>query len=249
MNAVFSGGEKTKKFERKAPSNASADAVAGRSRYARVKRGMPQCGGMRGRMDFEIDYHRRRRRRRQKTFLRKVILWILQIAGVVFLAYFITNIMLEKTSMPGDSMKPALSDGESLIINKFAYLLRGPKRNDVIVIKQSGREHDYYSIKRVIALPGETVQIVDGTVYIDGKPLDEAINCEKILIPGLAREALTLEENEYFVLGDNRNNSEDSRFANIGTIVADSIVGRAWLRLSPFGIVSKLNLRSDKEQK
>ncbi|MDE7299641.1 MAG: signal peptidase I [Lachnospiraceae bacterium] len=199
-------------------------------------------------MEFEIEYQRGKRRKRQKTFLAKTILWIVQIAVVIFLAYFITNIVLEKTSMQGDSMKPTLSDGEALIVNKFAYLLRGPKRNDVIVIKQSGREHDYYSVKRIIALPGETVQIADGEVYINGEPLKEAINCEQILLPGLAREPLTLEENEYFVLGDNRNNSEDSRFANIGTIVAESIVGKVWLRLSPFGFVSKLNLRNETDE-
>lgn len=143
--------------------------------------------------------------------------------------------------MLGDSMEVTLSDGDVIIVNKFAYLLRPPKRGDVVVFKQSGNEHDYYDIKRVVGLPGETVQIMDGAVYINGELMPEKINCEKMLIPGLAKDRFTLEEEEYFVLGDNRNNSEDSRFANIGTIVREEIVGKAWLRLNEFGFIGTMN--------
>lgn len=178
------------------------------------------------------------------------MIWILQIAAVIFLAYFIINIVLEKTSMLGDSMEVTLSDGDVIIVNKFAYLLRPPKRGDVVVFKQSGNEHDYYDIKRVVGLPGETVQIMDGAVYINGELMPEKINCEKMLIPGLAKDRFTLEEEEYFVLGDNRNNSEDSRFANIGTIVREEIVGKAWLRLNEFGFIGTMNrYKEDAEEK
>ncbi len=201
-------------------------------------------------MEFEIEYQRGRRRKRRRSAAAKLLIWIFQIAAVIFLAYFIINIVLEKTSMLGDSMEVTLSDGDVIIVNKFAYLLRPPKRGDVVVFKQSGNEHDYYDIKRVVGLPGETVQIMDGAVYINGELMPEKINCEKMLIPGLAKDRFTLEEEEYFVLGDNRNNSEDSRFANIGTIVREEIVGKAWLRLNEFGFIGTMNrYKEDAEEK
>ncbi|MDE7210248.1 MAG: signal peptidase I [Lachnospiraceae bacterium] len=200
-------------------------------------------------MEFEIEYQRGRRRKRRRSVAAKIFIWIVQIAAVVLLAYFIINVVLEKTSVLGDSMESTLSDGDMIIVNKFSYLFGNPKRGDVIVFKQSGSEHDYYDVKRVVGLPGETIQIVDGVVYINGEEMQEKIVCETMLISGLAKDRFTLEEEEYFVLGDNRNNSEDSRFANIGTIVRDEIVGKAWLRLNEFGFISTMNLRKDDEEK
>lgn len=200
-------------------------------------------------MEFEIDYQRSRRKKRRKKLLVKVLLWAAQLLAVVLLAYFIVNIALEKTTVPGDSMEATLSAGDSILMNKFAYLFHGPERNDVIVFKQSGSEHDYYDLKRVIGLPGETVQIIEGQVFIDGALMEDIINCEEMRISGLAKDGITLEENEYFVLGDNRNNSEDSRFANVGTIVREDIIGKAWLRLNEFGFISKFNLKKSEESR
>lgn len=204
---------------------------------------------MRAGMEFEIDYLKGRKRRRRKQFMTQLMIWALQIGAAIFLAYFIVNIVLEKTTVPGDSMKPTLSAGDTILVNKFAYLFHDPRRNDIIVFKQSGSEHDYYDLKRVIGLPGETVQIIDGQVWIDGKSMEEIIECEVMLIPGLAKDSLTLEQNEYFVLGDNRNNSEDSRFANVGTIVKEDILGKAWIRLNEFGFISTLNLKKEPSEK
>lgn len=200
-------------------------------------------------MEFEIEYQRGRRRKRRRSVAAKILIWVLQIVATVLFAYFIINVVLEKTSVLGDSMEATLSDGDVIIVNRFAYLFGGPKRGDVIVFKQSGREHDYYDVKRVVGLPGETIQIVDGIVYINGEVMPEKIVCETMRIPGLAKDSLTLEEEEYFVLGDNRNNSEDSRFANIGTIVKEEIVGKAWLRLNEFGFIGTMNLRKEDEEK
>ena len=200
-------------------------------------------------MEFEIDYLRNKKRRRRKQFLKKVLLWVGQIAVVILLAYFIVNIVLEKTTVPGDSMEPTLSTGDAILVNKFAYLFRDPKRNDVIVFKQSGSEHDYYDLKRIVGLPGETIQIIDGQVWINGELMEEIIDCEIMLIPGLAKDRMTLEENEYFVLGDNRNNSEDSRFANVGTIVQEDIIGKAWIRLNEFGFINTFNMKKTIESR
>lgn len=176
----------------------------------------------------------------------KVLIWIIQIVAVILLAYFIVYYALEKTNMVGASMESTLKDGDSIIINKFSYRFAKPKRNDVIVFKHNGKEHNYYNIKRIIGMPGETVQIKDGKIYINGKLRTDIIKVDKMLNSGLAGDKITLEENEYFVLGDNRNNSEDSRFASIGNIRKNEIVGKAFIRLSPFNFISKLNLAENK---
>ncbi|MGN0505513.1 MAG: signal peptidase I [Lachnospiraceae bacterium] len=176
-----------------------------------------------------------------KKILKSILIWILEIAIVILSAYLIIEYAVEKTTMLGASMETTLKDGDKIIVNKLAYLKNGPKRYDVIVFKQSGKEHSYYNIKRVIGIPGDTIEITDGLVYINGTRLEEEIPVEPMRLSGLAAEPITLEEDEYFVLGDNRNASEDSRFANIGLVVREDIIGEAWLRLSPFSIVGKIN--------
>lgn len=175
--------------------------------------------------------------------LMEILIWAAEIAAVIFLAYFIIYYCVEKITVIGNSMENTLSANDEIIINKFIYHVSDPKRFDVIVFKQSGKEHSFYNIKRIIGLPGETVQIKDGAVYINGEKLEETVNVEEMVNYGLAAEEIVLEENEYFVLGDNRNNSEDSRFASIGNITRDEIIGKASLRLSPFNFISKLNLK------
>ncbi len=196
-------------------------------------------------MDYDFD------KESKKPFIMKIFIeifiWAAQIAAVVFLAYFIVYYALERTNMVGISMENTLSDGDQIIINKFSYRFTDPKRFDVIVFKKSGREHSYYDIKRIIALPGETVQFRDEAIYIDGMPMNEVVNVEAMANYGLAAEEIRLEENEYFVLGDNRNNSEDSRFASVGMIRREEIVGKAFLRTTPFNFVNKLNLIKETE--
>ena len=190
--------------------------------------------------DFERDI---KRKKRKKLYIR-IAIWVIEIIAVVALAYAIINVGLEKTSMLGESMEITLQNEDKIIINKLAYKFRNPKRYDIVVFKQSGNEHSYYNIKRVIGLPGERVKILDGVVYINGEALEEPMVVEPIRIPGLADEEFTLDEDESFVLGDNRNNSEDSRFANIGNVVKDDIIGKAWIRTRPFGFVNKINMYS-----
>ncbi len=179
---------------------------------------------------MKYDFDRDIKRKKHKKLYIRILIWLVEIVAVVALAYAIINVALEKTTMLGESMEITLQDEDKVVINKMAYTFRNPKRYDVIVFKQSGNEHSYYNIKRVIGLPGERVKILDGVVYINGEVL--------------ADEEFTLDEDEFFVLGDNRNNSEDSRFANIGNVVKDDIIGKAWIRLKPFDIVNKINMYS-----
>ena len=157
--------------------------------------------------------------------------WILFIFCLVFLA---TTYVGQRTRVEGHSMEPALSDGDNLIVDKISYRFHDPERFDIIIFPYQWEPNTYY-IKRIIGLPGETIQIDDeGNIYIDGEVLQEHYGLERIKNPGSAREPITLGEDEYFVLGDNRNNSEDSRFTQVGVIHRDDIVGRAWLRIYPF---------------
>ena len=157
--------------------------------------------------------------------------WILFIFCLVFL---VTTYVGQRTRVEGHSMEPALSDGDNLIVDKISYRFHDPERFDIIIFPYQWEPNTYY-IKRIIGLPGETIQIDDeGNIYIDGEVLQEHYGLERIKNPGSAREPITLGEDEYFVLGDNRNNSEDSRFTQVGVIHRDDIVGRAWLRIYPF---------------
>lgn len=176
-----------------------------------------------------------------KKIIKECIIWFVEIIFVIVLAYLIIAYGVERTVVLGDSMNLTLKDREKVIINKMVYRYSDPERFDVVVFRQSGKEHSYYNIKRIIGLPGETVQIIDGVVFIDGTPLKEKIEVEPMVNGGLADEEILLEENEYFVLGDNRNNSEDSRFANIGAILRTDIIGKAWIRIKPFDFISQIN--------
>lgn len=197
-------------------------------------------------MNFDFDKENKR------PMIRKILIetaiWVIEIAAVILLAYFIIYFALEKTNMVGISMETTLSDDDSIIINKFSYRFADPKRFDVIVFKQSGNEHSYYNIKRIIGLPGETIRIKSGKIFVNGEIIEDIINVEEMSNYGLAEEPIKLEDNEYFVLGDNRNNSEDSRFASVGMIRKDEIIGEAFIRLKPFNFINKLNLKKDTDE-
>lgn len=150
---------------------------------------------------------------------------------VVFLAVALTYFVGMRTSVIGDSMEPALSNGQEILINRFLYKLSSPKRGDVVVFLPNGNQNTHYYVKRIIGLPGETIQIINGKVYIDGELLEEDERFDKMIDPGIAGNEMTLAGNEYFVLGDNRNSSEDSRSGNIGPIEKNTIIGKAWFHL------------------
>lgn len=172
-------------------------------------------------------------------------IWIVSVAAVIALAWLIIFLSIEKTTMVDASMEPTLKQDDRIVIDKMTYRIRDPKRNDIIVFRQGDSEHSFYNIKRVIGLPGEKVRISEGIVYINGTALEEFANVENMILPGLANYEITLGEDEYFVLGDARNNSEDSRYATVGNVKRSEIIGRAWIRMNKFGFVNSLNQRQD----
>lgn len=168
-----------------------------------------------------------------KSIIRELFGWLIFIAIVVAVSYAVVTFVGQRTQVSGESMETTLSDGDQLIVDKISYRFRDPKRYDIVVFPYRYEKNTFY-IKRIIGLPGETVQIVDGYVYINGQILGEQYGSALIEDPGLAAEPITLGADEYFVLGDNRNNSQDSRTANVGNIHRDELIGRAWVRLWPF---------------
>ncbi|MCI9012550.1 MAG: signal peptidase I [Lachnospiraceae bacterium] len=150
----------------------------------------------------------------------------------VFLAFVIVFSVGMRTSIIGDSMERTLFNGQEILVNRVIYKLSTPKRGDVIVFLPNGNQNSHLYVKRVVGLPGETVQIRDGSVYIDGVFLEEPEEFDKMIDAGIAENELTLAVDEFFVLGDNRNSSEDSRSGNIGGVKKDNIIGKAWFHMS-----------------
>ncbi len=171
--------------------------------------------------------------KKKKSVIRTIFLWTFEILVVILFAYVIVYFFGQSRTNIGQSMDVTLSGGDTVLLNVLSYQLGSPKRGDVISFKPNGSNAGHSSIKRVIGLPGETIQIKDGMIYIDGVVYLEKKSYPVITNPGMASEEMTLGEKEYFVLGDNRNNSEDSRFADVGPVQSDHIEGKVWFISSP----------------
>ncbi|MCD7957898.1 MAG: signal peptidase I [Lachnospiraceae bacterium] len=171
---------------------------------------------------------------------KEILSWIFYIAFVVLATWLILHFVGQRTVVDGSSMNDTLQNGDNLIVEKLSYRFGDPQRFDIIVFRPYEDSNEYY-IKRIIGLPGETVRIDDdGNIYINGELLEEDYGKATIENPGRAREEITLGEDEYFVLGDNRNNSTDSRTEKVGNVSRDSIVGKAWVRIWPLGSIGFL---------
>lgn len=176
----------------------------------------------------------------EKPNVMRELLGMLVYVGIVLaITFLIITFVGQRTHVSGESMENTLDDGDQLIVDKLTYRFHDPERFDIIVFPFRYKDNTYY-IKRIIGLPGETVQIVDGEIYINGELLEESYGREVMQDAGLAAEPITLGEDEYFVLGDNRNYSSDSRDPSVALIHRKEIIGRAWLRIWPlnsFGIL------------
>lgn len=151
--------------------------------------------------------------------------------AAVLLAVVLVFSVGMRTNVVGVSMEPTLYSGQKILINRFLYTLSPPERGDIIVFKPGGNQNSHYYVKRVVAVPGERVQILEGRLYVDGIPEEDG-SYDKMEEAGIAEHEILLGSNEYFVLGDNRNSSEDSRSASIGSVSRENIYGKAWFHLS-----------------
>lgn len=149
----------------------------------------------------------------------------LLIVFIVAAAFFLNRYVVGKVIVDGDSMEPVLHDGEGIWVDKVSYRLRAPERYDIVVFRYRYRDGRFY-MKRIVGLPGETVQIRDGNVYVDGAMLEEAYGSEPIEKGKRAENPVVLGEGEYFVLGDNRNHSTDSRDSDVANVTKEQITGK-----------------------
>lgn len=186
-----------------------------------------------------IDLDKEKAEEKEFSWKREILSTAVYLLAVVAVTFLFVQFVGQRTHVNGDSMNVTLEDGDNLIVDKLSYRFKDPERFDIIVFPYQYQEKTYY-IKRIIGMPGESVQIIDGMVYIDGEMLDESYGKEVMEYAGVASETIELGEDEYFVLGDNRNNSSDSRDPSVGNIHKDQIIGKAFLRIWPlnkFGIL------------
>ncbi len=172
----------------------------------------------------------RRKKKINSAVLREIFSWLFGILVAIFIAAVVSYFFGMTTRVVGAAMEPALYNGQQILIDRFGYVLSSPKAGDVIVFLPNGNENAHYYVKRVVAVPGDEVLIENGVLYVNGEESDFVD--EKILDAGIAENPLTVGRGEYFCLGDNINNSEDSRSANVGPVKDTDIIGRAWFGMS-----------------
>ena len=169
-----------------------------------------------------------------KGIIKELLGWLVFIFIVIAASWFVVTFIGQRTQVSGSSMETTLSHGDQLIVDKISYRFSDPKRYDIVVFPYHYEENTFY-IKRIIGMPGETIQIMGGYVYINGQQLTSDIyGAEVMQSAGIAAEPITLGPDEYFVLGDNRNHSTDSREPNVGVLHREDLLGRAWVRIYPF---------------
>lgn len=176
----------------------------------------------------------RQKKKVNVAVIKEILAWTVEIVLTLLIAFTFVYFIGLRTSVIGQSMAETLNGGDQILVNRFIYKVTDPKADDIIVFLPNGNEKSHYYVKRVIAVPGDTVQIKNGAVYVNGALFQEEADVAAIEEAGLASEEITLGDDEFFVLGDNRNNSEDSRYANIGNIKKEYIIGKAWFRVSPW---------------
>ena len=178
-----------------------------------------------------------------KKVLKEILSTSLYILFVLCAVYLVIHFVGQRTQVQGSSMEPKLSSEDNLIVDKISYRFHDPERFDIVVFPFRYEENIFY-IKRVIGLPGETIRIDEkGNILINGEILEESYGKEVIQSPGRAYEDIVLADDEYFLMGDNRNNSTDSRDPSVGNVRRDEIVGRAWLRIWPLDQVGFIEHR------
>lgn len=179
-----------------------------------------------------LNFSRRPRKVLGPEFFKELFSWVFIVFISAFLAIVLMYVFGVRTNVIGNSMETELYSGQEILINRMIYTVSSPKRGDVVAFQPNGNENSHFYIKRVVGLPGESLEIKDGYLYIDGKRYIEDESFDKMADAGILENELTLGKEEYFVLGDNRNFSEDSRSGNVGVVKQSYMIGKVWFKLS-----------------
>lgn len=178
-----------------------------------------------------LSFYKRKKKISAGT-VKEIASWLFGTFTAMLFACVIVISVGMQVSVIGVSMENSLYNGQKVLVNRFIYKLTSPKKNDVVVFLPNGNQNSHFYIKRVVGVPGDTVQIKEGRLYVNGIQEDNADIYDKMADAGTAANEFTLQQDEYFVLGDNRNNSEDSRSGNIGAVHKEDIVGKAWFHMA-----------------
>jgi signal peptidase I len=170
----------------------------------------------------------KRKKKISGAVIREIFSWIFGIILAVFLALVVSYFFGMSTTVVGVSMEDALYNGQTVLIDRLSYILFDPKAGDVVVFLPNGNVNSHYYIKRIVAVPGDKVRISDGILYVND--IESELIDEKIMDAGIAENEITLGSGEYFCIGDNVGNSEDSRSANIGPVNESDIIGSVWFK-------------------
>ena len=184
------------------------------------------------RKSHEFKLQKKDKKEKKHSIIRTFGNTFLIIFAAVTLGYGLVQFCGQTVYMTGPSMESAIHDGDVLVLNKLSYKFGRIKRNDIVAIKRIG-ENDYYDIKRVIALPGDSISVVAGRLVINGKQTSADLPYSFINSPGVLTDTVKLGDEEYFCIGDNTSNSEDSRYINYGNIQKSEIKGKVFYRISP----------------
>ena len=179
-------------------------------------------------MDFYIN--------EETAWLRRTVGWVVNVVVLIACAWFVVYGFCGQVRILGNSMQPVLDGEDVVLVNRLAYDVGKPERFDIVAFE---REDGTKNVKRILGLPGETVEIRGGFLFINGEILYAENGLEQVSLAGRAESPIRLGADEYFLLGDNRDSSEDSRFANVGNVKEDKILGKVWLRIFP---ILKLDL-------
>lgn len=179
-----------------------------------------------------LNFRKKRRKKISTAIVKEIFSWFFWIFASAFLAIVLMIVFGLRTNIIGNSMEPNLYSGQHILINRLIYSVSSPKMGDVVAFLPNGNEKSHYYVKRVIGVPGDTIQIINGRVYINNVQLEENYNYDKIADPGIAINPIYLNDDEFFVLGDNRNFSEDSRSGNIGVVYKQYMIGKVWFKVS-----------------
>jgi signal peptidase I len=193
---------------------------------------------------MRIRFEEEQKKERRLKILKEILIYLVEIAIVILLAWLIVRFAMKRASMVGSAMEPTLYNGEDVIINKTSYTILNPGRNAVIAFYPEQKEGDEtilddssILIRRVLGLPGETIQIKDGVLWINGAEYNEKYDFDPMVSAGQASSEIVLGQDEYFVLSDNRMDMDDSRNTSFTVVKKENIIGKVILSLNPFSLI------------